>query len=41
MVGTPACVWAIISLLVFEGVAKTIDPELDFQGISYGMSNMH
>ncbi|MGA7461039.1 MAG: AarF/ABC1/UbiB kinase family protein [Candidatus Korobacteraceae bacterium] len=32
--GTPAFVWAIISLLVFEGVAKTIDPELDFQGCS-------
>ena len=32
--GTTEFTWAIISLLIFEGMAKTIDPELDFQGAS-------
>ncbi len=32
--GTTAFIMAIISLLVFEGVAKTVDPGLDFQTLS-------
>jgi ubiquinone biosynthesis protein len=35
IIGTTAFIMAIVSLLVFEGIAKDIYPDLDFQGETY------